>query len=474
MSRTLCIMPADLIICGERILTPKSISPGCIVIRQGRIVELCPLEQGRNALGRIDAGDAVVMPGVIDTHVHLNDPGRADWEGFETGTRAAAAGGITTIVDMPLNSIPATTSVAGLETKRRAAEGRCAVDYAFWGGVVPGNAGELEGLVRAGALGLKCFMAPSGVDEFGHVGESDLRAAAPIIARLGVPLLVHAEDPAVLLRAPRIPPGSERKHSAHLASRPREAEQRAIELIIRLVNEFGFRAHIVHLASADALAALRDARSGGLPMTVETCPHYLTFASEDIPDGATRFKCAPPIRERDNRERLWVALRSGDIDLIASDHSPSPPEGKCLDTGDFARAWGGIASLQVSLPATWTAASARGFTLEDLARWMCEAPARLAGLDHRKGRIAEGYDADLVIWRPDSEFIVRGNGLFHKHPFSAYEGRTLRGTVERTMVRGKWVFEKPPLSESSSDAADAPSRRSICNRAGEWLKRGPS
>jgi allantoinase len=448
--------------------------PGSILLRDGRMIEVHEGATAASQSSTLDLGDALVMPGVIDTHVHLNDPGRADWEGFESGTHAAAAGGITAIVDMPLNSIPATTSVAGLEAKRRAAEGRCTVDYGFWGGVVPGNAGELEGLIRAGALGFKCFMAPSGVDEFGHVGESDLRIAAPIIARLGVPLLVHAEDPLVLSRAPRILPGSERKHAAHLASRPREAEQRAIELVIRLVKEFGFRAHIVHLASAGAVAALRAARDVGLPITVESCPHYLTFASEEIPDGATQFKCAPPIRERENRERLWDALRDGVIDLIASDHSPSPPAGKCLESGDFSRAWGGIASLQLCLAATWTAASTRGFTLNDLARWMCEAPARLAGLDRRKGRIAQGYDADLVIWKPESEFIVRGESLQHRHALTAYEGRTLRGVVERTMVRGKWVFEKPPLSESSSEAADAASRCSTCDRAGAWLKREPS
>ncbi len=461
LSYSLLVSPT-LSISSSRLLLPEGIRPGSILVRDGRITEILPFAAAPAGIPRIDAADALIMPGVIDTHVHINDPGRADWEGFETGTRAAAAGGITTIVDMPLNSIPATTTVQALEAKRRAAEGRCSVDYGFWGGVVPGNTHELEPLALAGVLGFKCFMVPSGVNEFGHVEERDLREAAPILARLGLPLLVHAEDPAALADAPTIVPGHERCHAAHLASRPRAAEQRAIELIIRLVEEFGFRAHIVHLSSADAIPALRTARGRGLPITVESCPHYLTFASEDIPDGATQFKCAPPIRERENRERLWVGLREGDIDLIASDHSPSPPAGKCLKTGDFARAWGGIASLQVSLPAAWTAASSRGFNLNDLARWMCEAPARLAGLDHRKGRIAPGYDADLIIWRPESELIVRGNELFHKHPLTAYEGMSLRGVVERTIIRGQTVFRKSPPSESAS----AP--------IGSWLKRNPA
>ncbi|MBL8745830.1 MAG: allantoinase AllB [Phycisphaerae bacterium] len=451
-------MADELILRGTRILTPNGISPGDIIIREGRIDQLLPFNSATNITRLIDAADHLVMPGVIDTHVHINDPGREDWEGFETGTRAAAAGGITTIVDMPLNSIPATTTVAALETKRRAAQGRLAADVGFWAGLVPANARDLEPLAREGVLGFKCFMVPSGVAEFDHVTERDLREAAPILARLGLPLLVHAEHPAALAEAPTIIPGRERRYASHLASRPRAAEQRAIEQIIRLVDEFRVHAHIVHLSSADAIPALRAARRRGLPITVETCPHYLTFAAEDIPDGATQFKCAPPIRERENRERLWTALREGDIDLVASDHSPSPPSGKCLDTGDFARAWGGIASIQVSLAATWTAAASRGCTQNDLARWMCEAPARLAGLTTRKGRIAEGYDADLVIWNPDEEFVVRAKDLRHKHPLTAYEGISLRGTVERTILRGQTVFERGKQSTPGGAHSPAPGR----------------
>lgn len=436
-------MPAaDLIIFGRRIVLPGGVRPGCIHIRSGVIQAITDAPDASHRAGLIDAGDSVVMPGVIDTHVHINDPGRAHWEGFVTATRAAAAGGITTLIDMPLNSIPATTTVEALQAKRRAAEGRCHVDVGTWGGVVPGNALHLEPLRRAGVFGFKCFLAPSGVDEFEHTTESDLRAAAPILARLGVPLLVHAEDPAMLAVAPSIPAGKERAYAAYAATRPPEAEVRAIETIIRLVDEFGFRAHIVHLAAPEAVGILRSARSRGLPITVETCPHYLNFAAEEIPDGATLFKCAPPIRGRGNREALWQALRDSEIDLIASDHSPSPPEGKHADTGDFGRAWGGIASLQVSLPAAWTATAARGLALADLTRWMCGQPAHLAGLHERKGRIAPGYDADLVIWNPEATFTVNARALHHRHAVSAYDGMTLRGVVERTILRGVEVYSR--------------------------------
>jgi len=455
-------MSADCVITGTRIVRPDGVGPGCVIIRAGVITEVGETLEPQTDIPRrawVDAGDAVVIPGAVDTHVHFNDPGRAAWEGFDTGTKAAAAGGITTIVDMPLNSIPATTTVEALDAKRDAARGRCWVDYGFWGGVVPGNTSDLEGLIDAGALGFKCFLTPSGVDEFDNAGEADLRAAAPIIARLGVPLLVHAEDPVVVARAPHIPEGSERSYAAYLATRPREAEHRAIEMIIRLAEEFGFRSHIVHLASADAIDMLRAARERGVPISVETCPHYLSFASEDLADGQTQFKCAPPIRELENRERLWEGLREGVIDLVASDHSPSPPAGKCMDTGDFARAWGGIASVQVSVPAVWTGASQRGFTLVDLARWMCEHPAHLAGLGHRKGKLAPGYDGDLVIWRPEAHFVVRGASLRHRHSVTAYEGLALRGVVDRTIIRGVDVYRAGRFPEEP---------------LGQWIRRAPA
>jgi len=383
----------------------------------------------------------------VDTHVHMNDPGRADWEGVEHAAAAAAAGGITTIVDMPLNSIPPTTTVAGLEAKRDAIRGRAAVDVAFWGGVGPGNLADVEPLARAGVLGFKCFLAPSGVPEFEHVREADLRRACPTLAALGLPLLVHAESPDAL----RVPNASHpRQYTTWLASRPPAAEQRAIELLVGLSAEFGVRIHVVHLASADALESLRAARARGLPITVETCPHYLTFAADEIADGATLFKCAPPIREREHRERLWQGLREGDIDLVASDHSPAPPSMKCADGGDFVSAWGGIASLQISCPAVWTGASTRGFSIVDVVHWMSAAPARLAGLSNRKGAIASGQDADLVIWDPEDEFVVDAAQLRHRHPLTPYAGRTLRGRVRTTFLRGERIYDEGELLSRTS------------------------
>ncbi len=386
----------------------------------------------------IDAGDDVVMPGVVDTHVHLNEPGRTDWEGFESGTRAAAAGGVTALVEMPLNAIPATTSVAGLEAKLAAARGKLSVDTGFWGGVVPGNAAEIEPLWNRGVLGFKCFLVPSGVDEFQHVTENDLRAAMPILARLGAPLLVHAELPGPIDQAAELEScvtWDGRAYDCYLASRPREAENSAIRLMLRLCREYRTRVHIVHLSSSDAIGMLAAARREGLPITVETCPHYLHFAAEDIEDGTCQYKCAPPIRERANNERLWGALGDGMIDLVATDHSPCPPGMKQLDAGDFSSAWGGIASLQLGLPVTWTGARARGVPIEHVVQWMCEAPARLAGLD-RKGRIAEGCDADLVTFRPDADFVVDPSRLYHRHPLTPYAGARLSGVVDRVWLRG--------------------------------------
>jgi allantoinase len=371
--------------------------------------------------------------------VHINDPGRADWEGIGSATRAAAAGGVTTVVDMPLNSIPATTSVDGLQAKLRATADRCCVDVAFWGGVVPGNAGALEDLARCGVLGFKCFLSPSGVDEFAHVSERDLRDALQVLARLQRPLLVHAEQPDLLR-----PPDSDadpRRYSTWLDSRPEASEHAAVALLVGLAREFKTAVHIVHLASAGAIPALGVARAAGAPVTVETCPHYLIFAAEDVADGATAFKCAPPIRERSHRDRLWEALTAGQIDLIASDHSPAPPALKHEDDGDFVRAWGGIASLQLGLAAVWTEGSARGIPLERISRWMSGAPARLAGLEATKGAIAAGRDADLVIWDPDAETIVDPAALHHRHPVTPYTGRRLRGRVHTTILRGEVIFD---------------------------------
>jgi allantoinase len=377
------------------------------------------------------------MPGVVDTHVHVNEPGRTEWEGFESATRAAAAGGTTTIVDMPLNSIPATTSVAALEMKRAEARGHCFVDVGFWGGVVPGNATALAPMVRAGALGFKCFLIESGVDEFPHVGEADLRPAMTALAPLEVPLLVHAEVAGPIDDvAPAIAAADARKYATYLASRPGAAEDQAIALMVRLCRESRARTHIVHHSSMSALDALREARTSGIPLTVETCPHYLRFTAEEIEDGATQYKCAPPIREAANREALWRALEDGVIDMVASDHSPCTPS---LKAGDFGGAWGGIAGLQLALSVVWTEARARGRTISDLTRWMCEVPARLAGLQARKGTIAVGHDADLVIWRPEEEFTVTPERILHRHKVTPYLGARLAGVVQATYVRGERV-----------------------------------
>jgi allantoinase len=427
-----------------RVVLPDGIRPATIVIRGGRIEAVRGDDHEADAL---DAGDLVVLPGLVDTHVHCNEPGRTDWEGFASATRAAAAGGVTTIVDMPLNSVPATTTLAGLAAKIEAADGQCHVDTGFWGGVVPGNAGEIEPLARRGVLGFKCFLSPSGVEEFGHVGEEDLHAALPILARHGLPLLVHAELPEALGAID--PAADPRAYATWLASRPPAAEDAAIDVLIRLARRYDARVHVVHLAAADPLPALRGGRAAGVPLTVETCPHYLSFVAERIPDGATAFKCAPPIREGRHQDALWQALADGDIDLVASDHSPSPPEMKHLDTGSFVDAWGGIASLQLGLPAVWTGAAGRGIGIERLARWMSAAPARLAGLGTRKGGIAAGLDADLVLFDPDAEWTVDAARLEHRHPVTPYDGLTLRGRVVTTILRGAVVFDRGLFAPAS-------------------------
>jgi allantoinase len=427
----------SLIIRGERVVLSDGVQPASIHVEGGRIVEVGAYEDRPTGVEDINASELLVLPGLVDTHVHINEPGRTDWEGFAHATRAAAAGGVTTLVDMPLNSIPSTTTVNGLEAKRRAAGDQCHVDVGFWGGVVPGNARHLEPLARAGVRGFKCFLSPSGVDEFGHVTETDLREALPILAHLGLPLLVHAEMPALL----RQPSGDPRCYATWLESRPCAAENEAVELLVELAREYRTPIHVVHLASADALPTLRAARASGVPITVETCPHYLTFAAEDIRDGATLFKCAPPIRGRAHREGLWQALISGDIDFVATDHSPSLPSLKRIDEGDFVGAWGGVASLQVGLAAVWTSAVRRGAVVTDLARWLSQVPARLAGLSGRKGLIARGADADLVFWDPDAASTIDPANLYHRHQISPYTGMAVRGRVVTTILRGEVIFD---------------------------------
>jgi allantoinase len=433
----------DLVIRGPRVVTENSVGPASVHITRHYISRISSWEDVPAGCQLIEAAPgSIVMPGLVDTHVHVNEPGRADWEGFETATRAAAAGGVTTIVDMPLNSIPATTTLAALETKLAAARNKLHVDVGFWGGVIPGNTGELQKLWQAGVVGFKCFLIHSGVDEFPNVTEADLRAAMPELARLGATLIVHAEVPGpVEACCQSVAGASSTSYQTFLKSRPRAAENQAVELIINLSRETGCRIHIVHHSSADALPVLRQAKSSGLSLTVETCPHYLHFCAEDIPDGATEFKCCPPIRERDNGEQLWEALRDGTIDFVVSDHSPCPPEMKLRAAGDFMNAWGGISSLQLRLPIVWTDARARGFTIEQIASWLCARPAHQVGFGHLKGSIKPDADADIVIWDPDAEFLVDDRLLAHRHKLTPYAGELLRGVVEKTLVRGQIVYD---------------------------------
>jgi allantoinase len=381
-----------------------------------------------------EMGDWVVSPGLVDAHVHINEPGRSEWEGFQTATQAAAAGGVTTIIDMPLNSSPVTTSAAALEQKKRAAENQCCVDVQFYGGLVPGNVDQIPGLIDAGVKGIKAFLCDSGLDEFPAASEADLRAAMPLLRDSDLPLLVHAE--LVDQNVPEIQ--NVRCYQQYLASRPDRFEQAAIGLLIDLCREYRTRVHLVHLATATALPMLEAARVEGLPITVETCPHYLYFAAERIHDGQTQFKCAPPIRSEQNRRQLCDAVTAGQIDTIGSDHSPCPPELKHLDDGDFSRAWGGIASLQLTLPILWTLAQQTGWSVDQLANWLSMAPAKHFGLEH-KGRISVGYDADFCVWDPDSEWTVVGQELRHRHGVTPYHGQQLRGSVKQTYVRGKLV-----------------------------------
>jgi allantoinase len=423
-----------VILRGRRVVTAEGVHPASIQIEGSRITRVAPWDDLPAGAELLDAGSLLVMPGLVDSHVHVNQPGRTEWEGFSTATRAAAAGGITTLCDMPLNSIPPTTSVAGLEAKRAAAQGQCAVTVEFIGGVVPGNTADLQPLRDAGVCAWKCFLTPSGVPEFPHVAEADLRQAFPVLARLGRTLMVHAEDPALLH-----PAGKSVHYADYLASRPPEAERSAIELLIHLMEWCPTPVHIVHLSSARSMGLIRTARAKGLPLTGETCPHYLTFAAEEIPDGAVEYKCAPPIRGRAEREGLWEGLISGEIDLVASDHSPCPPAMKETG-GDFFAAWGGIASLQVALPAVWTGARARGLAPERLAEWMSAAPARIAGLSGSKGALAAGCDADIVVWDPERSFVVDPATLLHRHKVTPYARRELYGVVRATIAGGRVVF----------------------------------
>ncbi|MEW9548730.1 allantoinase AllB [Nonomuraea sp. NPDC050783] len=423
----------DLVVRSRRTVTPEGERPAAVAVRGERIEALHPYDAPLDAAEDVDLRELALLPGLVDTHVHVNEPGREHWEGFASATRAAAAGGVTTVVDMPLNSLPPTVSVTALEAKLAAARGRCHVDVAFWGGAVPGNLKELAPLHERGVRGFKCFMSPSGVEEFPPLAGGELRRALEEVAGLGALMVVHAEDPA-LLREPAGP-----TYPEFLASRPDAAEHSAVRRIVELAERTGARVHVLHVSSAGCLDVLADARARGLPVTAETCPHYLTLAAEQVPEGDTAFKCCPPIRSRANRDLLWEGLAAGVLSCVVSDHSPSTAD---LKTPDFAAAWGGISSLQLGLPAVWTEAARRGHRLADVARWMAAAPAELAGLTG-KGAIAPGNDADLVAFDPAADHPVDAARLHHKNPVTPYHGSVLKGAVLTTWLRGRPVDGLP-------------------------------
>jgi allantoinase len=431
-------MNLDLLIRAPRVVTVDGEVARSVGVHDGRIVSIGPVDASLDAAGevRLDP-DEVLLPGLVDTHVHINEPGRTEWEGFASATRSAAAGGVTTLVDMPLNSIPPTIDVESLQIKRNTADGQCFVDVGFWGGAVPGNLAQLRPLHEAGVVGFKCFLLDSGVDEFPHLESEQLAEVLAELAAFDALLIAHAEDAHTIDEAPHANGPS---YQGFLASRPRVAEDLAIARVIDAARCTGARTHIVHLSSSDALPLIRAARRDGVRLTVETCPHYLTFSAEEIPDGATQYKCCPPIRERANRELLWDGLRDGVIDFVVSDHSPCTAGLKQLDTGDFGLAWGGIASLQLGLSAIWTQARRRNQTLVDVAGWMAQRPAEVVGLE-RKGRIAVGYDADFAVFAPDEAFVVDASRLFHRNPITPYAALPLLGRVRRTLLRGRTVAD---------------------------------
>ena len=445
----------DIAIQSDRVITPGGIKKAVIIIKEGKIAAITSEMPGGD-LKVVDVGNKIVMPGVIDPHVHINEPGHTDWEGFDTATRAAITGGITTLVDMPLNSLPVTTTAKAFDEKIKAAVGQTGTvrpmttklhtNCGFWGGVVPGNEKEIEPLIDKGVLGFKAFLTHSGIDEFPNVTEDDLRKVMPVIAKYGLPLLVHSELPDN--RQPAT--SNQRLYQNYLSSRPKKWEDDAIALMIRLCEEFNCRVHIVHLSSADSIEQIVKAKQKGLPLTVETGQHYLYFNAEEIKDGQTQFKCAPPIREKENNERLWQALKEGIIDFVATDHSPAPPAMKEITSGDFMKAWGGISSIQFSLPVLWTAAKKHDCSLSDIAKWLCEKPAVLPGLQNSKGRIQKGYDADLVVWDPEKRFIVTENIIQHKHKITPYLDEKLFGVVEQTYLKGERVFDNGEFIQLNS------------------------
>ncbi|MCZ7415881.1 allantoinase AllB [Streptomyces sp. WMMC897] len=427
---------ADLVLRSTRVVTPGTTGPAAVAVADGRIAAVLPHDAPPPAGATVvDLGDDMLLPGLVDTHVHVNDPGRTEWEGFWTATQAAAAGGITTLLDMPLNSLPPTTTAANLAVKQDVARPKAHVDTGFWGGAIPGNVKELRPLHEAGVFGFKCFLSPSGVEEFPELDPAGLEAALTEIAAFDGLLIVHAEDPGHLGSAPQ-PHGP--RYADFLASRPRAAENDAIALLVDLARKLDARVHVLHLSSSDALPMIAAAKRDGVRVTVETCPHFLTLTAEEVPDGATEFKCCPPIRERENQDALWAGLADGTIDCVVSDHSPCTAD---LKVADFGQAWGGISSLQLGLPAVWTEARRRGHRAEDVVRWMSSAPAALAGLDGTKGGIVPGRDADFAVLAPDETFTVDPAELHHRNQVTAYAGRTLSGVVRSTWLRGEQITD---------------------------------
>jgi allantoinase len=435
----------------KRIVTPQGTRPGALLIEDEKIRAICRLSEIPAHAVTHDCGNDALLPGLVDTHVHINQPGRTEWEGFWTATRAAAAGGYTTLIDMPLNCLPETTTVTALEEKRSSAQGECFVDWAPWGGAVADNQHHILPLARAGVLGFKCFLIYPGCDGFTMIDQQQLEAALPSIAESGLPLLVHAELAGPIdAAADGLRNADWRSYATYLASRPDQAELEAIRLMIRLCRQYRFRLHIVHLSTSMALEELRSARAEGLPVTVETCPHYLHFAAEEIADGATLWKCAPPIRSKENQQQLWRGLRDGTIDMVVTDHSPCPPAMKRQDTGRFDLAWGGIASLSLAPSVIHTECCHRGFTLDDIVRWMSSAPAALAGISHRAGALEAGRDANFVVFDTDAEFTVTADKLHYRHAISPFLNQTLRGAAKATYLRGEAVYREGSFAPTPS------------------------